>query len=120
MKTIKKIVLSGFVIAIFGWISVALSFDRTIGLSIFFIGFTIAAVGIVLSPFHLGLNQKLRFQWAGIKIGSVGVGIACLSVPITWFFNYVTVANYLFWIGLIMTVIGIIVIIVSVANSNVN
>ena len=105
----QKIVILGFIVGITGWCIGAFLEERTLGVSIFLVGFVVAVIGIVGSHLNMDFTSKDKLQvpGLGLKIGSIGFGVSCLSVLSGFFIDRGDIANYVFYAGFIMVVIGI-------------
>lgn len=117
MNTSKVLVFIGFTFAIIGWCLGAFFDLRQIGGGLFLLGFFTAACGVVGAQFSMKTEGKLRASGIGMKVGAVGFGICCLSGLIAIVSGKEDVANYIFFIGFIVALIGIIIIALNAKSS---
>jgi predicted tellurium resistance membrane protein TerC len=109
MTFFQKILVVGFAIAIIGWCIGGFLGQREIGVSVFIIGFAISVFGLVGSNLNITFpsDDKLHMPSIGLKIGTIGFGISCLSVLSSFFVDLDNINNYIFIAGFILVVIGV-------------
>lgn len=98
-KFSKKTVIAGFILAGVGWLLAAVLEDRQLGSTLFFIGFFIAATGIVVAQLFMRVPKSQRRAGLGLKIGAIGFGICCLSGLLVLAGYQSVIANYIFVVG---------------------
>lgn len=90
----------GFMTAAGGFIVAALSGDRSIGYSIFMLGFFLGAGAAV------ALTLTRASAPTGVKIGACGFGVILLGQLVHITFEVPSVSDASFWIGGIIMLIG--------------
>ena len=117
MSSVRLIVIVGFLIGATGIFIALPAEDRSLGFAIFQIGFFLAAIGIIANAYFIPSTEKTRPFLPGLKIASVGFGIVLLSVFIGMVLKRENMSSVFFYIGFVVSVIGILFGIFRVAKS---
>ena len=117
MNIFKVLIVIGFIIAGIGWCLAAFLDVREIGRGLFFLGFFSAVAGIVGTQLSMKFEGKLRAPGIGLKVSALGFGICCLSGLAAIFFIDEKTANYIFYGGAFIGVIGILIMFFNIGKT---
>lgn len=118
MLLAKKIVLAiGFAIGIIGFLIAALSEQRSLGITVFLVGFFITCGAIITLIFSVPTEIFGRQTGPGIKIAALGFGIAALGQLIELLFKLEGLFGKVsLGVGLTIMIAGILLAIVNIAR----
>ena len=118
MTGYQKLAASGITIGVIGWCIAGFLDQRTLGVSIFLAGFVIVVISVIANNLTMDFaaDSKLKVPGLGLKISSIGFGISCLAALSGFFIDSGSIANYIFYIGFIMAIIGISIMILGTNN----
>ena len=100
MNIYKTLMTTGFIIAIIGWCAGAFFDQRELAYPVFIVGWYLAAIGM------MSLIFREASSYLGMKIGVVGFGVASLSGIFSFILHREDIANYIFYVGFFIIVIG--------------
>lgn len=115
MKLAKTLIIIGMTIGALGWISVAALDMRPFGLYLFYVGFLIVAAGVVSGNLGIANLEDKHIPGRGIRVSAIGFGIACTSLLVELLAENESVANYIFYVGFAIVIIGICLVFYDIA-----
>lgn len=112
MVLIKRVLLAaGFLIAITGFLIAALSEYRSLGITIFLVGFFVVSTVIVAQMFFSPIESFGIQAGLGLRIAAVGFAILALSQLFVFLFEYEGVFGTVsFGIGIAVMIVGILLV----------
>lgn len=118
MPALQYLLISGFLVAITGFIVAALSESRMYGIVVFMSGFFIVSAAIVLQMLTSSTESYGRVG-IGLKVAAVGFAILVIGQLIELLLNKDgVIGNASFTVGIVVMVLGILLAILKLAKSS--
>ena len=106
VKSSKTLLVAGFILGILGWCIAAFTDERQLGISIFIVGFFLVAFGIVSANFQISIPADNKLSGYGLRVGSVGFAVSCISGFLELVWSHSVVATWIFFSGITIGVLG--------------
>jgi hypothetical protein len=117
MRASYWLVVIGFVLGAVGFFIGILLDNRPVGIRLFFVGFILALVGIVISNLTMPFPESFKRNAHGLRIGTIGFCITSAGIVLSEFVTGTeTVSTMILFIGVAVMIWGIVLIIGNVGK----